>query len=267
MNEVDPGKAMRIDVLKEIAGGDVLTARLMRQDFVDFEPSHKPTISANSKPRINAPPKDPSWRRIHLINWPVTLSDREMDLELGDKLRGPGASGMLNEMLDGCLEWQKKEGLNPPASVLADTADFRDESDTLGDFVDELLIVEANAEVTLGDLHTKYVSWCDSSGLRHPLAKNGLAKQLNEREIGHPDRDKQNRAIRKGVRLRKPSDDPKHAEHEAEVLEALNEAFGIGIVGVGIVVDNDVEDESASDNDVEDETDAWLSPGAYRASH
>ena len=65
----------------------------MRQDFFEFDSSHKIFLCANHKPEVRG--NDFAiWRRIALIPFNVTIPDDEQDLALSEKLRRrhPGSS-------------------------------------------------------------------------------------------------------------------------------------------------------------------------------
>ena len=51
-SELPAGKYWDEQVIKQLTGGDTITARYMRQDFFDFKPEFLPIMSGNSKPRI-----------------------------------------------------------------------------------------------------------------------------------------------------------------------------------------------------------------------
>ena len=58
-----------------------------------------------------------------------------MDPTLPDRLKSE-AAGILAWLLQGCLEWQA-EGLNPPGTVKAATAAYREEEDTIRVFIND----------------------------------------------------------------------------------------------------------------------------------
>jgi putative DNA primase/helicase len=50
--ETPKGRAWDEGKIKNMTGGDVLTARFMRGDFFDFDPTHKIIIAGNIKPSL-----------------------------------------------------------------------------------------------------------------------------------------------------------------------------------------------------------------------
>jgi len=205
-SETGKGDALNVKLAKRLTGENKIQTRKMQQDFWGFLPTHTLHLATNHKMRIQADPKDPIWERVALIEW-AHIPPAERDPALKAKLRGVGARGFFAAIVNACLAWQR-EGLDQPESVKVDTTSYRDESDQLGSFIDDHLIHESGQEVTLERVHEAYQEWATNQGLRHPLARNGLARELNERDIGQPGRDKSNRSIRIGIRLRTRQDDP-----------------------------------------------------------
>ena len=246
-SESGKGEAANVKLLKRLTGEDLVQTRKMGQDFWSFEPTHFLNAAVNYKMKANADKKDPFWERVALIEW-AYIPAGERDLTLRDKLRAAHGEGMMAALVDACLLWQR-EGLVLPASVRVATEQYRDESDVLGDFIDEHLILDGGAKETLANIHAKYVEWSDGAGIQRPLARNGLQRELNEREIGQPGRDAQNRAVRAGVRIRTHADDPERLQRDGEAAKELDKAYSTG----GIVVDDD-DDEALSN-------DEWINLG------
>ena len=66
------------------------------------------------------------WRRIHLIQFPVTIPVAERDPHLSEKLKAE-LPGILNWALEGYRAW-KVQKLNPPKQVLNATEEYRQEN-------------------------------------------------------------------------------------------------------------------------------------------
>ena len=132
--EVEEGKRWAEARLKKMTGGDTITARFMRQDDFQFKPQFKPLISANHKPQIKS--VDVAMRRrLHLIPFLVTIPPEKRDNELKAKLRDEGP-GILQWMIEGCLEYLRI-GLAPPASVVNATDEYFKDEDNIANWIDE----------------------------------------------------------------------------------------------------------------------------------
>jgi putative DNA primase/helicase len=171
---------LRLDeaLVKELTGGDRLKARYMRQDYWSFAPTHKLLLACNHRPRVRGTDHG-IWRRLRLVNFDVRVPDEKQDKALGAKLRAE-LPGILNWALAGCLAWQA-DGLQPPKAVIDATAEYRRESDLLGQFVEERCVVADGCQVRSAELYATYRTWCDENGLDHPLSQKALTRQLDER--------------------------------------------------------------------------------------
>jgi putative DNA primase/helicase len=154
--ETEEGARWAESKIKALTGGDAIQARFMRQDFFEFIPQFKLVISGNHKPRLRAV-NVAIRRRMNLLPFTVTISDKERDPNLFEKLKKEW-SGILAWMIEGCLQWQRL-GLKPPQKVIDATEDYLDDEDTLGAFLDECCIVDVNAEVSSALLFEAWKDW------------------------------------------------------------------------------------------------------------
>ena len=91
--ESEANRRLAEEVIKQITGGDTITARYLYSEHFEFRPQFKLFLATNHKPRIRG--TDVAiWRRIHLVPFTVTISNEEQDKALPAKLRGE-APGIL----------------------------------------------------------------------------------------------------------------------------------------------------------------------------
>jgi putative DNA primase/helicase len=169
MNETSQGARFDEAKLKDLTGGDTLTARFLHQEFFDFHPTHRIVIRGNHKPAINGTDEG-IWRRLRLVPFTVSIPPDEQDRHLLRKLEGE-LPGILNWALQGCREWQT-EGLKPPPIVADAVRAYREESDTLGRFILECCEVRPLAQVKSSSLFKHYQEFCEQSGERWIPAKD-----------------------------------------------------------------------------------------------
>ena len=154
--ETEEGKRMAESLMKQLTGGDKISARKMYKDFFEFKPSHKLLLAANHKPTIQG--NDHAvWRRIKLVPFRVTIPESEKDKALPAKLKIE-SPGILRWAVRGCLDWQR-EGLSEPEEVRQATAGYRAEQDTLGEFIDACCFLHAEARVKASTLLGAYAAW------------------------------------------------------------------------------------------------------------
>ena len=165
--------------IKMMTGTRKITARMMRQDFFEFEQEYKLWFATNHKPVITGTDTG-IWRRIQLVPFTVKIPEHEVDKHLLKKL-DKELSGILTWAVEGCLAWQRG-GIQIPDIVKAATEEYRLESDVLGNFIEDCCVLDPKTRVKTGELYTCYEKWCDDNGER-ALNNANFGKQIKERGI------------------------------------------------------------------------------------
>lgn len=164
--------------VKNLTGGDTLRARRMREDEWTFEPTWTAFVHTNYRPKIRGTDEG-IWRRVRLIPWDVTIPADERDEHLASRLTAE-ASGILNWIIAGAVEWQES-GLDEPASVLAATNAYRADQDHLGRFLADCIDTsDDTATTTTKELRGAYETWCEETGETAWTAQ-GLGRALSAR--------------------------------------------------------------------------------------
>lgn len=110
--------------------------------------------------------------------WLVKVSDVMCDPHLADKLKAE-ASGILNRMLEGVVDWMKG-GLQVPSPIAQATAEYRSDSDHLGRFKVECLREMPGSRVASLDLYDVYAAWAKST--EAPIwSRNGFGRAMTDR--------------------------------------------------------------------------------------
>ena len=92
--ELEDGFHLAEARVKEIVGGDTISARFMRGEWFDFRPLCKLWIATNHRPKIKGTDYG-MWRRVRLIPFEVTIEnpDRELISKLA-RIRGDGLEAL-----------------------------------------------------------------------------------------------------------------------------------------------------------------------------
>ena len=159
--ETEEGRFWAEAKIKALTGGDKITARFMRGNYFDFTPAFKLVIAGNHKPRIKTV-DEAIRRRFNLVPFAVTIPDKEQDPELDDKLMGEWP-GILQWMVDGCIEWQELGTLAPPQSVLDATAEYLEGEDAMASWLDECCDVDPAKADNSTTLYESWKAWADHS--------------------------------------------------------------------------------------------------------
>jgi putative DNA primase/helicase len=142
--ESDEGTRWNEGRVKSLTGGDRIKARRMRQDFVEFPPTHKLVVFGNAKPTLRGADQSAWKRRLHMIMFPQKFDDTpdasknilQADKELRDKLRAE-APGILQLLIDGCLERTQLRGFSVPQTVREASSRFLAEQNVIAQWITE----------------------------------------------------------------------------------------------------------------------------------
>jgi putative DNA primase/helicase len=159
--ETEQGSRWAESKLKALTGGDKITARFMRQDFFEFTPQFKLLIVGNHKPSIRNV-DEAMKRRLHMVPFTVTIPAARRDKRLPDRLLAE-RDGILAWALQGCLEWQRN-GLRPPAAVMAATEDYFEAEDAIGRWIDERCVKGPQHSEGSTALYTSWKAWAEANG-------------------------------------------------------------------------------------------------------
>ncbi len=170
-SETDDGKRLDEAMVKEITGNERLRVRRMREDFWEFDPTHKALLVTNHKPVIRGTDHG-IWRRIRLVPfrtqfWNAARGESgpeefKQDEQLDEKLKSE-MSGILTWIIQGCVEWNR-DGENTPACVDAETREYRSSQDILGSFLIEQCDHGERLTVQAVDLYMRYKEWAKHNG-------------------------------------------------------------------------------------------------------
>lgn len=178
--EAEDNKRMAESLIKQMTGGDTVVARFLYQENFEFVPQFKLWLAANHKPVIRGTDLA-IWRRIHLVPFTVTIPESKVDKLLPEKLAAESA-GVLNWALEGCAEWLRLGGLNPPAAVTGATAAYREEMDVFGAWLQDCCNIEPKLHCGAKELYASYREWCESEG-SYPLSSVKFSGRLLERRF------------------------------------------------------------------------------------
>lgn len=177
--ELDEGKRLSEALVKQMTGGDVITARFLNKNEFEFTPHFKVLMATNHKPIIRGTDYA-IWRRIRLIPFAVTIPEAERDPLLSERLADE-LPGILNWAIAGCLEWQA-HGLQEPDEVQDATSAYRGEMDLIGQFLEDTCVTGAQMTTACAALYSSYTTWCEESGER-PVTQRRFGAQMTERGI------------------------------------------------------------------------------------
>ena len=180
-SESDRGARLSEALIKEMTGGDRLSARFMRGEFFEFDPEFKPWLATNHKPQVRG--DRALWNRLKLIPFEVTIpKDKQKPRHEVMAMFRSEFPGILNWAIEGCLEWQRT-GLGVPEEVIEATREYEAEQDTFAMFLDEKCVRVPNARVLSITLYREYKAWAEQYG-ETIVSHKMFATLMSERGFG-----------------------------------------------------------------------------------
>ncbi|MGO9390978.1 phage/plasmid primase, P4 family [Rhodoblastus sp.] len=159
--ETEQGRFWAEARIKQLTGGDAVSARFMRQDFWEFIPAFKLIVAGNHKPHLRTV-DEAIRRRLHMVPFDVTIPIATRDKKLPEKLKSEWP-GILKWMIEGCLAWQRT-GLQSARAVERATVEYLTAEDALGLWIEDKCQRDPNAWASSGELFASWKNWALAAG-------------------------------------------------------------------------------------------------------
>lgn len=171
-SETEEGRAWAESRIKQVTGGDRISARFMRQDFFEFVPQFKLVIVGNHAPVLGNV-DEAARRRFNII--PFTQKPATPDRNLEEKLKAE-AGQILSWAIAGCIDWQVN-GLARPETVTSATADYFDDQDLFGQWIEERCDRDASKWELPNRLYNDWADYARAAG-DDPGAQKAMKSKL-----------------------------------------------------------------------------------------
>lgn len=172
-SETEDGRAWAESRIKQLTGGDKISARFMRQNFFTYKPEFKLTIIGNHKPVLRNV-DDAARRRFNIV--PFDRTPARPDRQLEEKLKAEWP-GILRWMIEGCVDWQAN-GLVRPERVRTATDAYFNDQDLFGQWLEDECTVEHGNPYrweTSADLFKRWSDYAKAAG-----EEPGTQKRMGE---------------------------------------------------------------------------------------
>jgi len=176
-SESQEGRRFNEILIKKLTGRDRITARFLRQEFFEFDPTFKIWIATNHKPVVREN-SIAFWRRIRLIPFTVQIPNEEV-IPNFEKILLEEKEGIFNWILEGFRKW-KENRLGIPEEVKKATQEYRDEMDVLAEFISTMCIENPEIKSTTKELYQAYCKWCEENS-EEPINIRAFGRRLEER--------------------------------------------------------------------------------------
>ncbi|KWV59828.1 hypothetical protein AS156_30260 [Bradyrhizobium macuxiense] len=187
-SETEAGRAWAEARIKQMTGGDPITARFMRRDFFTYVPQFKLTIVGNHKPTLTNVDQA-ARRRFNIV--PFIHKPSTPDHQLPKKLLAE-APGILWWMIEGCLDWQKN-GLIRPDRVIEATEEYFSDQEVFPRWLEDDCVTGGTVSEASSTLYRSWSEYARAVGakpgtqadFKEGMRKAGFAyrKRNNVREF------------------------------------------------------------------------------------
>lgn len=180
----EPSKQMVLDtaLIKNLTGRSKVSVSRKYEHLVEFLPEFKIFFATNYLPTVTDMSMFDS-NRCNVLRFDRHFTDEEQDKGLRGKLFAESA-GIINWMLDGLARYYLEKTV-PPAAVVDATAEYKNASDKIGNFLNECTQERKGNNVSLNELYNKYSNWCEESGYLSE-GKGKFSEALKRRNMLYP---------------------------------------------------------------------------------
>lgn len=177
VNELPGGMFLDEVVAKQLAGREPIAARHLYGEYFTFDPAFTPWVRTNHKPIVKGD-DDGIWRRIVILPFRRKFDRHEQDPFLETKLMAE-REGILAWIIEGAVKYYR-DGLRLSPAMKRETAQYRKESDLLGEFLDERTESDPAERIEQSHLFRIWRFWCEETGVQ-PGSKKTFTQRLVER--------------------------------------------------------------------------------------
>ena len=164
-------------LIKQVTGGDAITAAAKYEGEVTFRPTFTLFFAANAAPVIRDDDAG-MWVRMRRIPFDHAIPEAEQDKSIKQTLQlDPAArAAVLAWAVQGCLNWGT-QGIGQAKAVTKSNEAYRAEMDPIGEFF-KLCKFGKEEQITAGAFRKAYKTWCEDNGIRYQLERRDIEERL-----------------------------------------------------------------------------------------
>lgn len=169
-SEANKGQKLDEAKIKKMTGSDIITARFLRKDFVEFQAEFKLFMAVNTLPEVSA--DDAIFRRIRVVPFDARFQAEKLNKDIQKELLEE-SEAILAWAVEGAVKWHK-EGLPNCQRVEDATKVYQESADILDRFISENLTRHSKYRIAISELYETYKAWSTENSER----------DLSKRELG-----------------------------------------------------------------------------------
>ena len=174
-------------IIKQLTGGENISARFLHQEFFTFKPRFKIWWAFNHPPAISDMTNS-IWRRIKIVPFNEVLPESEWDKKLAEKLIAQELPGIFNWAIEGLKEYYRLGSLTPPKVIAEATNQYKEDQDILHEFIEDYCDLPTSDEIfgkkfeeRAGDLYTAYKTWNTYNGDEKAMSSTKFGKLMHDK--------------------------------------------------------------------------------------
>lgn len=189
------------EIIKQITGGEEITARHLHEKPITFLPQFTLWLSCNDLPYVSDKSLFAS-DRLKVIEFNRHFSAEEQDKNLKNVFQSNAAmQGIFSWMVRGYFKY-KRFGLGMPPSMKKVVNAYKRENDLVLQFLEERCEKSEEDYVLAKSLYDSYKIWCKSNGFFIGSAKKFNAEMQTHPEWHHGKGTKNGYAVYNGIKLK-----------------------------------------------------------------
>lgn len=162
--ESDENDRLSLSVIKQVTSRDDIVGEEKFKAPMKFKPSHTLTMYTNFLPRIGSTDEG-SWRRIAVVPFKASFKGSSDDKTFSERLQAEAGGAALGWAIVGAVKFVKA-GFNLPEcdAVVDATKEYREDSDWLGRFLEEIITTGPGFVLGARVLYSHYTRWAEDVG-------------------------------------------------------------------------------------------------------
>ena len=184
LEEGDQGATLDEGLVKQMTGGNTITARFQYGKEFEFRPEFKLVEATNHLPKIRGTDVG-IWRRIRLVPFTQSIPEEKQDILLPQKLEAE-LPGILNWALDGLQKWLansqggRRHGLPACAAVDSAVNAYKQDQDRIAAFLADCTEPAEGSTVQASVLFRTYLNWCSENNEKWRMANKQFGMEVKK---------------------------------------------------------------------------------------
>lgn len=170
LDEAESNDEIKVGFMKQLTGGDEITARKLHSSPITFKPKFKIVLTCNELPNI---PSDDggTWRRIRVVNHESRFCDDPDPKKSNEFLIDRSLPDYINEWCEAFMYMLLKyfaqyrtHGIHEPYKVKKYTEAYRKDNDLFTQFKDDYLCEDSRSAITMDDIFPIFKGFINEEG-------------------------------------------------------------------------------------------------------